>query len=162
MLAERLSARSALHVAEARDGDIPEAGHVYLAPGDHHMRIVNRLHGAATRPTIALDRGERENSCRPAVDPLFRSLADLYGSRLLAVVLTGMGQDGMLGAGAIKKAGGHVIVQDEATSVIWGMPGSVVTAGSADAILPLADIPTQLLASTGGPLARLAAVFGTS
>ncbi|MDP1571266.1 MAG: CheB methylesterase domain-containing protein, partial [Vicinamibacterales bacterium] len=133
MLADRLDAQSAVAVVEAAEGMTLQPGTAYLAPGDFHMRLVQR----GTGVVIALDQGPPENSCRPAVDVLFRSVAGLYGAQALAVVLTGMGQDGLLGAERLREAHGQVIVQDEATSVVWGMPGAVARAGLADRVLPL-------------------------
>ena len=144
MFAQRLDAGSALSVSEAGDGDAVRPGRVLLAPGDHHLRVV----ADGSRLAAAVDRGEPENYCRPSADPLFRSAAAAYGGRVLAVVLTGMGSDGLAGARAVVDAGGRVLVQDEATSVVWGMPGAVTRAGLADAVLPLdllADRVTDLV-----------------
>jgi two-component system, chemotaxis family, protein-glutamate methylesterase/glutaminase len=137
MLAERLNERSALTVVEAADGMIVERGTVYIAPGGNHA-VVRR---SGTDVVIALDDGPAENSCKPAVDVLFRSAVPVWGGSLLAVVLTGMGQDGLEGVKPIVAAGGSAIVQDEASSVVWGMPGAVAQAGLAEQILPLDDIP---------------------
>ena len=104
---------------EAVDGEPVNAGSVYIAPGGKHMRVV-RSNGTAA---IALDDGPLINFCKPAVDPLFASAAEVWGHKALALVLTGMGSDGLLGAKAIVAAGGHVLAQDEASSVVWGMPG---------------------------------------
>jgi two-component system chemotaxis response regulator CheB len=133
LLAERLDTLTPLAVREAVAGEIPEAGHIYVAPGDHHMRVVN----SASGPQIALDQAPPLNSCRPAVDALFSSLADVYGPAVVAVVLTGMGRDGMSGAEQLAARGAYILAQDEATSVVWGMPGAVVNAGVANEILPL-------------------------
>ena len=95
-------------------------------------------------PRVALDQGPAENYCRPAVDPLFRSLAQVYGAATLAVVLTGMGHDGAAGCLDIAKAGGQVLAQDEESSVVWGMPGAVAAAGVADEILPLSQIASSV------------------
>lgn len=132
-LAERLAAHSALAVREGEEGAALEPGVVWVAPGNYHMTL--RRDGERVR--IALDQQPPENSCRPAVDPLFRSVAELYGPGALAVILTGMGHDGLAGAEAVRRAGGVVLAQDEATSVVWGMPGAVVGAGLAEAVLPL-------------------------
>jgi two-component system chemotaxis response regulator CheB len=140
-LAERLSATTPFSVAEARDGERLAAGQVRIAPGDHHLEVVRGAEGTHLR----LHQGPPENFCRPAVDVLFRSAAACYGPRVLAVVLTGMGQDGLRGATAIHEAGGQVVVQDEASSVVWGMPGAVAGAGLAQATLPLADLGPDLL-----------------
>lgn len=141
LLAERLQTVSKLRVKEAAEGDRVEPGRVLIAPGDFHMRVRNR-HG---RTEIELDQAPPENSCRPSVDVLFRSLADTYGGAVTSVVLTGMGHDGLRGAAALRARGAVVIAQDEATSVVWGMPGSVVTAGLADAVVPLPSIAAALV-----------------
>ncbi len=134
--AARLDRNLPLTVVEAAGGELLKPGHVYIAPGDYHLRLVARGMGVTT----ALDQGEPENFCRPAVDVLFASVAATYRGDVLGVVLTGMGQDGKRGAKLLLDAGGSVIVQDEATSVVWGMPGSVAGAGLADEILPLGDL----------------------
>ena len=136
MLAEHISRVSELPCHEAVDGEAVVGGQVYLAPGGFHMEVVAK--GGAK--TIALHQPPPENFCRPAADPLFRSMAQVYGGRLLAVVLTGMGADGKKGAEEITAAGGTVIAQDEASSVVWGMPGAVATAGLCSALLPLSEI----------------------
>lgn len=134
LLAKRLDAVSDMRIVEAT-ADVPlEPGVAYIAPGDHHLTIVR---GANGELRTALDQNPPENSCRPAVDPLFRSVAVAAGSRCLGVVLTGMGHDGQAGAQWLREAGAHVFVQDAATSVVWGMPGAVAEAGLADAVLPL-------------------------
>ncbi len=140
LLAERLDTKAALHVVEASEPMALEPGNVYLAPGGEHL--VLRRQGA--RVWTALDNGPPEHSCRPAVDKLFRSVADLYGASALAVVLTGMGQDGLLGTEAICERGGRAIVQDEESSVVWGMPGFVARAGLAEQILPLDAIAPEI------------------
>jgi two-component system chemotaxis response regulator CheB len=131
--AQRLDRLSALRVVEAADGSPLEAGTVHLAPGDHHLVVRATARGLST----GLNQGPPENFCRPAVDPLFRTAVTAYDGAVLAVVLTGMGSDGRDGAGEIRAAGGTVLVQDQATSVVWGMPGAVSQAGYADDILPL-------------------------
>jgi two-component system chemotaxis response regulator CheB len=140
-LAERLHAQSKIAVKEAAPGDSVEAGHAYLAPGDYHL-VVDRQ---ALRPRLRTHQGPPENSCRPAVDVLFRSAVQSYGPGVLAVVLTGMGQDGLRGCETIHEAGGQVVVQDEATSIVWGMPGFVARAGLADRILPLEQIAGEIV-----------------
>lgn len=133
LFAKRLDSKSPLTVSEARAGDRPTPGTVLIAPGDFHLRLrADRLGVIAT-----LDQGTPENYCRPAVDVLFRSAPETFGAGVLAVVLTGMGSDGARGAACIVEAGGSVIVQDQATSVVWGMPGAVVAAGLAAEVLPL-------------------------
>lgn len=136
LLAERLDAQSPLLVTEAAGGDEVVAGRVLLAPGDHHLEV--ERHGAHVRASIG--RGVPENSCRPSVDVLLRSAVGAYGANTLAIVLTGMGADGRRGAEHVHEAGGAVLVQDEASSVVWGMPGAVVAAGVADEIVPLDDM----------------------
>jgi two-component system chemotaxis response regulator CheB len=121
-------------------------GTVYVAPGDYHLRL--RRSGSSL--LAALDQGPQENSCRPAVDVLFRSLAESVGKDVLSVVLTGMGFDGLRGTQALKDAGGQSLVQDRASSVVWGMPGAVAEAGLADGVFPLAAL--------AGEIARLAGV----
>src|SRR5690606_5174601 len=111
-------------------------GRIYVAPGDFHMTVV----AEGQDKLIRLTKEPPENFCRPAVDPMLRSVAAVYGRGALAVILTGMGQDGMRGAQVLTAAGGSVIAQDEATSVVWGMPGAVATAGLCNAVLPLRDI----------------------
>lgn len=140
LLAQRLSAACTFPFHEAADGTVLLPGHGYLAPGDFHLRVARD----GTRVVAQLDLGAPENSCRPSVDVMLRSVASLYGPGCLAVVLTGMGQDGLLGCQAVRQQGGQVVVQDEATSVVWGMPGAVARAGLAQAVLPLAQLPLEL------------------
>jgi two-component system, chemotaxis family, protein-glutamate methylesterase/glutaminase len=144
LLAQRLDGRSALSVREAQDGDLVQPGQVLLAPGDFHLRLQRTGRGVVAR----LDQGTPENFCRPSVDVLFRSAAQVYGAGALAVVLTGMGADGARGAGDIVGAGGHVVVQDQATSVVWGMPGAVAQAGLASELLALPDVASALARRT--------------
>jgi two-component system chemotaxis response regulator CheB len=144
LLSERLDGLGQLRVREAEDEMEVAVGRVIVARGDHHLR----LRKTGSRVTCVLDRGPHENSCRPAVDVLFRSVAEIYGSAVLCVVLTGMGSDGRRGTEVVKAAGGYSIVQDQATSVVWGMPGAVAEAGLADEILPLSDIPAGLIRLT--------------
>jgi two-component system chemotaxis response regulator CheB len=131
--AQRLDRLCALRVVEAVDGTPLQPGTVHLAPGDHHLVVRPSGRGLLT----GLNQSPPENFCRPAVDPLFRSAVAAYDGAVLGVVLTGMGSDGRLGAGAIREAGGTVLAQDQATSVVWGMPGAVTQAGLADEVLPL-------------------------
>jgi len=140
-LAERLAARAKVPVVEAQAGMPAEPGHVYVAPGDFHL-VVERPGPGPARLRTTQD--PPEHSCRPAVDVLFRSAARAYGAGTLGVVLTGMGHDGCAGAGAIRAAGGQVLAQDEASSVVWGMPGAVVEAGHADKVLPLHQLAAEL------------------
>lgn len=144
--AKQLDAIGTVPVVEAQAGMRAEPGHGYLAPGGLHMTVSHQ--GLAT--LIALNDGPPENSCRPAVDVLFRSAAATFGGRTLAVILTGIGYDGLLGTRDIVAAGGHAIAQDQATSVVWGMPGSVAEAGLADLVLPLDRIAPEITARTRG------------
>lgn len=146
LLAERLQTQSKLNVSEAVEGDLVEAGRVLIAPGDHHMRVRK----IGNQVLVTLDQGPTENSCRPAVDVLFRSLQEVYGPTTLSVVLTGMGYDGLRGAGVLKANGASVIAQDEATSVVWGMPGAVVKAGLADSVVPLDGVVPEILRRVRG------------
>ncbi len=143
VLAEHLARVSKFPVREAIDGEEVNAGAIYLAPGGKHLKV-ERRDGTAV---IAIDDGPMVNFCKPAVDPLFASAAQVWGSKVLALVLTGMGSDGLAGAKEIVAAGGHVIAQDEETSVVWGMPGQVTNAGLCSAVLPLPEI--------GGRITRL-------
>jgi two-component system chemotaxis response regulator CheB len=144
MLSERLNAQSTLTVVEGQAGMVLKPGSVYVAPGDFHME----LRRSGTAVMLGLVQTPPENSCRPAVDVLFRSVARVFGPRVLAVVLTGMGQDGLRGCEAICEAGGRVIVQDEASSVVWGMPGFVARAGLAEKVLPLEAVATEIVRRT--------------
>jgi two-component system chemotaxis response regulator CheB len=139
-LADRLNQECALEVREAQDGEVLEPGKAVIAPGDFHMQI----HRELTKVKIVLNQGCPENSCRPAVDVLFRSAAACYGAGCLGVVLTGMGQDGLRGSEDIAQAGGTLIGQDEASSVVWGMPRCIVEAGLTHFVLPLQDIASEL------------------
>jgi two-component system chemotaxis response regulator CheB len=141
LLAERLSAHCPLTVREGESGAPLRAGEIRVAPGDFHMTV--KWDGGEVR--TLLHQGPPEHSCRPAADVLFRSVAAAYGPNALAVVLTGMGQDGLRGCEAIRAAGGQVIAQDEATSVVWGMPGYVARAGLADRVAPLALIGPEIV-----------------
>ena len=142
LLANRLNERSALTVVEAEPGMPVEAGHLYVAKGGDHL-IVVRIGG---RPVLDFDHGPPENYCRPAVDVMFRSAARMWGAGLLAVVLTGMGRDGVEGARVITEKGGSVLTQDEATCLVWGMPGAVVEAGLSSESLPLDRIAPTVCA----------------
>jgi two-component system chemotaxis response regulator CheB len=144
-LAERLNAVGKLRVVEARAGEVLRPGCAWLAPGDFHLALTRSTAGSLTK----LHQGPPENSCRPAVDVLFRSVAEIYGPAALGLVLTGMGYDGLRGAEAIRHAGGHILAQDEASSVVWGMPGAVAQAGLANEVLPLDEIAHRLIALAG-------------
>jgi two-component system, chemotaxis family, protein-glutamate methylesterase/glutaminase len=141
LLAERLSAHATVKVEEGRPAGVLQAGHAWIAPGDFHMTVA-RANGQVR---VVLNQDPPENSCRPAADVLFRSVAQAFGAGALAVVLTGMGQDGLRGCEAIRAAGGQIVVQDEATSVVWGMAGFVARAGLADRVLPLGLIATEVV-----------------
>ena len=145
-LAERLQAATELRVEEAAEGAPVERGKVLIAPGDYHMRVSHNGDGAV----IKLDQSPPENSCRPAVDVLFRSVGEIYGGSAVSAVLTGMGQDGLRGAEVLRARGAYVIAQDEATSVVWGMPGAVVAAGLANCVVPLDAIVPEILRQIGG------------
>jgi two-component system chemotaxis response regulator CheB len=141
LLADRLATRSFLPVVEGSAGDELRPGKIWIAPGNYHMGLEKLTNG--TR--IKLNQEPPENSCRPAVDVLFRSVTEIYGAATLGVVLTGMGQDGLRGCGYIREAGGRVLVQDEASSVVWGMPGFVARAGFADKQLPLSQLAGEIV-----------------
>lgn len=143
-LADRLNQLSKIHVHEAADGDLLEPGGAWIAPGNFHLTM--RRHG--TQLKAVLNQETPENSCRPAVDILFRCAAGIFGANVLSVVMTGMGKDGQRGCSTIRQAGGRVLVQDEATSVVWGMPGAVVKAGHAHQIVPLQQIADEILLQT--------------
>jgi two-component system chemotaxis response regulator CheB len=145
LLAERLDAQSPLKISEAAFGDELRPGHIYLAPGNYHM-IVKR---EGNKIRMQTNQEPPENSCRPAVDVLFRSVADVYGAGSFGVVLTGMGQDGLRGCERIREVGGQNIAQDEASSVVWGMPGFVAKAGLADQVLPLKEIAAEIIRRVG-------------
>lgn len=152
--AQRLDRLCALRVVEATDGVPLQPGTVHLAPGDHHLVV---RPGRGTHST-ALNQAPPENFCRPAVDPLFGTAVSAYDGAVLGVILTGMGSDGRHGASQIRAAGGTVIAQDQATSVVWGMPGAVAQAGLADEILPLDRIAEAIQRHLSGvPAARSAA-----
>ena len=146
ILAEHLARSSRRPAREAVDGEIVKAGQIYLAPGGRHMRVVR--HGADA--AIALDDGPPVNFCKPAVDPLFTSAIDVWQGGIMSVILTGMGSDGMRGGKDIVAAGGSVMAQDEATSVVWGMPGAAANAGICAAILPLNQIAPKLVRMFSG------------
>ena len=152
LLGDRLTKRSAYQAVEAQDGAAVEPDRIVIAPGDYHMRVVRD--GTVVR--TVLDQQPPIHSCRPAVDPLFASARDVWGGNLLAVVLTGMGHDGAEGAALIHAAGGQVLAQDEATSVVWGMPGAVVAAGAADVVLPLERVADEIVARVHVGKGRLA------
>jgi two-component system chemotaxis response regulator CheB len=141
LLAERLAVHSKIRVVEARSGQILSPGGAWIAPGDLHMTVARE--GNDVR--ILTHREEPENSCRPSADVLFRSVAQNYGSHVLAVVMTGMGKDGLRGCEQVRRQGGQVLVQDKDSAVIWGMPGFVADAGLADRIVPLAELSSEII-----------------
>jgi len=144
MLAARLAAKCSLPVRECQSGEPLAPGCAYIAPGDFHM-VVSSEAGMAYLHT---HQGPKENYCRPSVDVLFRSVAQVYGARTLAVVLTGMGQDGLKGCEMLGGLGARIVVQDEASSVVWGMPGFVARTGLADKIVPLDQIGSEIVRAT--------------
>ena len=146
VFAEHLGARTGLPAAEGRADERLMPGRIYVAPGGRHMGLT----GTPGEPAIRLDDGPVVNFCRPAVDVLFLDAAAMFGAATLSVILTGMGSDGTAGVRALGDAGGIVLAQDEATSTVWGMPGSVAKAGLAHAVLPLAEIGPALRANLGG------------
>jgi two-component system, chemotaxis family, protein-glutamate methylesterase/glutaminase len=141
ILAEHLARASGRPAHEGIDGEIVKPGQIYLAPGGRHMRLARK----GVDVVIALDDGPQINFCKPAVDPMFTSAIDIWQAGILALVLTGMGSDGMRGGKAIVDAGGSVIAQDEATSVVWGMPGAAAHAGICAAVLPLDQIAPKVV-----------------
>jgi two-component system chemotaxis response regulator CheB len=141
ILAEHITRSTGWPATEAVDGEAVRPGRAYVAPGDFHMIIEGTPTG---EKTLRLNKTPPENFCRPSVDPMLRSLARLYGRRLLCVILTGMGHDGRAGSEEVVAAGGNVIAQDEATSVVWGMPGAVANAGLCSAVLPLRELGPYL------------------
>jgi two-component system, chemotaxis family, protein-glutamate methylesterase/glutaminase len=147
MLAERLNNRCPLRVIEAFAGEPVRAGTIYIARGDWHMEIAAT--SDSTPPVLRLTQEPPENHCRPAADVLFRTGVAVYGSRVLGVILTGMGYDGLIGSRLIRNHGGAVLAQDQATSAVWGMPGAVVQAGLAHRILPLNAIAPEILRLAG-------------
>jgi len=144
LFAERLNGRCRLRVREGAEGEAVRAGTIYIARGNWHMEVLAASR-AGSPPTLHLSQGPQENHCRPAADVLFRSAAGVYGAGVLAVVLTGMGSDGMLGCRAIREEKGSVLAQDQASSTVWGMPGAVANAGLANRIVPLSAMAAEIL-----------------
>jgi two-component system chemotaxis response regulator CheB len=153
LLAERLAAATGRDVKEATAGERLEDGMVRIAPGERHLVLVRDGGGVRTE----LSDGPPENSCRPAADPMLRSVATLFGARALVVVLTGMGRDGAAGAEAVRRAGGAILAQDEASSVVWGMPGAAVHAG----VVAFQGPPEALAAETGRRVRRATRPVGS-
>ncbi len=141
ILAEHITRISGWQAAEGKDGEVIQGNRIYVAPGDNHMVVEAR----GTEKIIRLNKNPPENFCRPAVDPMFRSVSAAWGRRVLAVILTGMGSDGSKGGQVVVHNGGTVIAQDEATSVVWGMPGAAATSGICSAVLPLPEISQFIL-----------------
>jgi two-component system, chemotaxis family, protein-glutamate methylesterase/glutaminase len=148
ILAEHITKQCGVACSEARDGDVLKPRHYYVAPGDYHMLITRKPEGAV----VKLTKDPQENFCRPAVDPMLRSAVEVYGKKVLAVILTGMGSDGCKGCEVVVNAGGAVIGQDEESSVVWGMPAAVANAGLCSAVLPIKEI--------GGTVRQIAARVG--
>ncbi|GAC1683313.1 MAG: chemotaxis response regulator protein-glutamate methylesterase [Gemmatimonadaceae bacterium] len=149
--AQRLDRMSAMSVREAADGDVLEDNHVYIAPGGRHMRVA----AGERSPLVTLDDTPPIWGVRPSADPLFRSVAALFGPAVVGVVLTGMGRDGAAGLRAIRDAGGGAIVQDRETSVIFGMPHAAFVAAGADRVAALGDVPAAIVESLAGRRGRL-------
>lgn len=145
LLAERLHSTCRLSVEEASQGAPVDPGKILIAPGDFHLKVASGNGGVR----VCLDQSAPQNSCRPAVDALFASTGEVYGGAVIAVILTGMGQDGLRGAGILKAQGASILAQDEASSVVWGMPGAVVNAGLADCVLPLDRVVPEILRVAG-------------
>ncbi|GJL50921.1 MAG: chemotaxis response regulator protein-glutamate methylesterase [Nitrospirales bacterium] len=139
-LSERLSLKCAMPVHEGIAGKSLLPGHAWIAPGNYHMTVVRK----GCRVELAINQGQQENSCRPSVDVLFRSVARVFGQSALALILTGMGRDGLRGCKMIRVKGGQILAQDELSSVVWGMPGAVVHAGLADNVLPLSEMASEI------------------
>ncbi|MDE3200142.1 MAG: chemotaxis response regulator protein-glutamate methylesterase [Acidobacteriota bacterium] len=147
LLAEHLNNRCALHVCEAAEGVSLVHGSAYIARGNWHLEIAPDRH--SRMPKAHLTQAAPENHCRPAADVLFRTAVHAFGAEVLAVVLTGMGSDGLEGSRLIRASGGNVIVQDRPTSAVWGMPGAVANAGLATSVLPLPEIAPEILKLCG-------------
>lgn len=147
LLSQHLNRLAGVECVEASDGEEIRLGRVYLAPGGYHMVAERKAGGAVLR----LNQEAQENFCRPSVDPMLRSVVEVYGERVLTVILTGMGHDGLRGAQAMVEKGGTLIAQDEGSSVVWGMPGAVATGGLCSAVLPIDEIgPTIIRLANGG------------
>lgn len=147
ILAKHLTSSTDFECKEAENGDILENGKVYLAPGDYHMTVVEK----GGEKVITLNQDEPENYCRPSVEPMLRSLIKIYGAETFAVILTGMGHDGLDASRMLVEAGGNLIAQDEETSVVWGMPGAVSTAGLCSGVYPLGQIGGEIKQKVMGP-----------
>ncbi|MGE4281011.1 MAG: chemotaxis response regulator protein-glutamate methylesterase [Magnetospirillum sp.] len=141
ILAEHITRVSGWDAKEAKDGEVIKGGRVYVAPGDFHMLVETR----GADKVLKLTKDPPENFCRPAVDPMLRSISAAYGKRVLVAILTGMGSDGAKGGAVVVEAGGTVVAQDEASSVVWGMPGAAANAGICSAVLPLGEIAPWMI-----------------
>ncbi len=139
ILAEHIQQQTTVPTHEGEEGMVIEKGHAYVAPGGYHMKIVQK----GEQLIVKLDHGPPENFCKPAVDPMFRSVIEIFGNKVLGLILTGMGSDGLGGGKLLVEKGGRLIAQDEESSVVWGMPGAVATAGLCNQVLPLSDIGPQ-------------------
>jgi two-component system chemotaxis response regulator CheB len=157
MLAEHLDKCCRLRVREAAEGLAVVPGNIFIARGDSHLEVVKAASGRSNA-ALHLTNAPPENYCRPSVDVLFRSLAGAYGGSVLAVVLTGMGSDGLAACRILREHGATVLAQDEATSTVWGMPGAVATAGLAHRILPLSEIAPEILRLTAARQSEAAAL----
>ena len=145
ILADHISRMTGWSCSEAKPGDELRVGHILLAPGDYHMLVENKN----GKHVISTNQGPQENFCRPAVDPMLRSVVNVFGGNVMTVILTGMGSDGLKGSEVVVKAGGTLIAQDEASSVVWGMPGAVATAGLCSAVLPLKELSVYVMKTFG-------------
>jgi two-component system, chemotaxis family, protein-glutamate methylesterase/glutaminase len=145
ILADHITRMTEWTCSEAKEGDVLRAGHIFLAPGDFHMLIQNK----DGKHMITVNQGPQENFCRPAVDPMLRSLVEVFTGNVFTVILTGMGADGLKGAQAVVAAGGTIVAQDEKSSVVWGMPGAVATAGICSAVLPLKELAENVSKTFG-------------
>lgn len=145
-LAKNISQVSGAECLEGEDGMIVEVGKIYLAPGDYHMTIARD----EDKKIIRLNQGPPENFCRPSVDPMLKSLVEVYGSKICALIMTGMGSDGIGGVRVVSEKGGMVVIQDEETSIVWGMPGAVAEQGLQDLTLPISEIAPKILSICKG------------
>lgn len=145
ILADHISRMTTWTCSEAKAGDELRAGHILLAPGDFHMLVENN----AGKKVVSVNQGPQENFCRPAVDPMLRSAVNVFDGNIMTVILTGMGADGLKGSQEVVKAGGTIVAQDEKSSVVWGMPGAVATAGICSAVLPLKELAEYVMKTFG-------------
>lgn len=148
LLAKQITEVSDIPCKEAESGELVEAGQIYIAPGDYHMLVKKEKDGVF----IHLTQTAPENFCRPSVDPMLRSLVEVYDEKLLVVILTGMGSDGLLGGRHVVEHGGQIIAQDEETSVVWGMPGAVAMDGLCTRVVPLTDMAKNIIQLSQGKI----------